>query len=108
MADEARVSGIKWRETFPFTHIFRSFRIAIHPSKLALGLLALIFLYVGGRVLDAVWPVQYLAVRDEPSLFQDYGNKGGNNAAFHERRMAARSEVETLYAAQLAEFGLET
>ena len=45
MADEPLSSsqplvlrGINWRETFPFTHIFRGFRIAIHPSKLMLGL----------------------------------------------------------------------
>ncbi len=56
MADDARVvQGIDWRRTFPFTHIFRSFRIAIHPSKLLLALLGLVLLYVGGRVLDGVW-----------------------------------------------------
>ena len=32
MADESHViRGIDWKTTFPFTQIFRSFRIAIHP-----------------------------------------------------------------------------
>src|SRR5438105_7200258 len=49
------IRGINWRETFPFTHIFRSFRVAIHPSKLILALLAILLLYCGGRVLDGLW-----------------------------------------------------
>ena len=57
MADESQaVRTINWRELFPFTHIFRSFRIAIHPSKLVLGLLLIVSLHVGGRLLDSVWP----------------------------------------------------
>ena len=57
MADESQaIRAINWREVFPFTHIFRAFRIAIHPSKLVLGLLLILSLYAGGRVLDAVWP----------------------------------------------------
>jgi hypothetical protein len=107
MADEARVSGINWRETFPFTHIFRSFRMAVHPSKLALGLAALICLYVGGRVLDGIWPVRHLAVPDEPSLFAEYGTKGGSSATFQQMRMQRRNEIEEEYAAQLQALGIE-
>jgi hypothetical protein len=60
MADEGHViQGINWRSTFPFTHIFRSFRIAIHPSKLLLALALLLLLYFGGRLLDACWPDKY-------------------------------------------------
>src|SRR4051812_45449987 len=63
MADESHViRGINWRETFPFTQIFRAFRVAIHPTKLILALIALLALYAGGRVLDVVWPVQYRAI----------------------------------------------
>lgn len=57
MADESGVMrGINWREAFPFTNIFRAFRIAIHPSKLVLALVALLLLYFGGRALDGLWP----------------------------------------------------
>jgi len=30
MADDSQaIRGISWRETFPFTHLFRTFRVAI-------------------------------------------------------------------------------
>ena len=67
MAENANViRGINWRETFPFTNIFRAFRIAIHPSKLILGLLAPLLLYVAGRVLDGIWPTSSNAVPGMP------------------------------------------
>src|SRR5205085_2018609 len=66
MAEDTHViRGIHWRETFPFTHIFRSFRVAIHPSKLILALLAILLLYVGGRVLDGIWPLHSRGVPNE-------------------------------------------
>src|SRR3954447_12452467 len=66
MADESHViRGINWRETFPFTQIFRAFRVAIHPTKLILALIALLALYSGGRVLDMIWPVQSRAIPKE-------------------------------------------
>src|SRR4051812_29032807 len=69
MADESQSSGtirsINWREVFPFLHIFRAFRVAVHPSKLVLGLLALLTLYAGGRILDGIWPTNSLALRGE-------------------------------------------
>ena len=90
MADEPLSSsqplvlrGINWRETFPFTHIFRGFRIAIHPSKLILGLIALLSLYAGGRVLDGAWPARHLAV---PGEVNDYEH----NIAEGKKLLAAR------------------
>jgi hypothetical protein len=57
MADESQtIRGINWRETFSFTHLFRTFRIAVHPSKLILGLLLIFSLFAGGKILDALWP----------------------------------------------------
>ena len=57
MADEAStVRSIDWRELFPFTHLFRAFRVAIHPSKLIIALVALACLWIGGQVLDGLWP----------------------------------------------------
>ncbi len=62
MAEEGQViRGIDWRQTFAFTHIFRSFRIAIHLWKLVLGLcllLTVLTVYFGGRVLDWAWPMR--------------------------------------------------
>lgn len=47
---------ISWIEAFPFIRLFRTFRLSIHMSRLALGLAGILVCYVGGRVLDAVWP----------------------------------------------------
>src|SRR5579864_2861591 len=56
MADDGVVvREINWREAFGFTHLFRAFRVAVHPSKLILALVALGCLWCGGLVLDAVW-----------------------------------------------------
>src|SRR5438477_12309414 len=71
MAEDTHViRGINWRETFPFTNIFRSFRVAIHPSKLILALLAVLLLYLGGRVLDGLWPTAYRAVPGEIEAYE--------------------------------------
>ncbi|MCP4376200.1 MAG: hypothetical protein GY794_08520 [bacterium] len=50
-----RVNTINWAEVFSFSHIFKSFRIAIHPSKILLGLMAILSIYMSGRVLDGIW-----------------------------------------------------
>lgn len=81
MADEPlSVRGINWRETLPFTHIFRSFRIAIHPSKLILALAAVILLYLGGRFLDWVWPERYSATPEERAVLYNTGYGSLNRA----------------------------
>jgi hypothetical protein len=60
MSDEpVSLRDINWRETFPFTHLFRGFRIAVHPSKLVLALVALGCLWCGGLILDALWNHKY-------------------------------------------------
>src|SRR5687768_9086428 len=78
MADEPQsnshsvLRAINWREVFPFTHIFRAFRVAVHPSKLVLGLLALLTLYVGGRTMDWVWPQKHEANHGEAAGYAEY------------------------------------
>jgi len=46
---------INWSECFSFTQIFRTFRMAIHPSKLGLALAGLVLMALWGWILDAVW-----------------------------------------------------
>jgi hypothetical protein len=59
MAEDAHlVRSFNWKDIFPFIVIFRGFRIAIHPSKLVLALIALVLVYGGGSFLDLVWPSQ--------------------------------------------------
>src|SRR5205807_2502786 len=60
MPDEGiTLRDINWRTAFPFTNLFRGFRVAVHPSKLFLALLAIAFLWCGGLILDAIWPAKY-------------------------------------------------
>ena len=46
------VRWIDYKATFPFVQLFRGFRLAIDPSKIALALSLLLLLYIGGRLLD--------------------------------------------------------
>ena len=71
MADESQtIRGINWRETFPFTNIFKAFRVAVHPSKLVLALAALLLIWLGGLLLDAVWADKHLVQEDERPFYQ--------------------------------------
>ena len=56
MAEEKKqLCGIDWQQTFAFTNVFRSFRLAIHPSKLVLAFLGLAICFVAGLALDSIW-----------------------------------------------------
>lgn len=71
MADDSQtLRRIDWREAFPFTHLFRAFRVAVHPSKLVLGLVLLLLLYCGGRFLDSIWPRRDLALPGEITQYE--------------------------------------
>ncbi len=55
MADERiELRRIHWKEVFLFTQVFKSFRMAIQPSKMVLALAAIVLLFVGGWVLDVI------------------------------------------------------
>ncbi len=109
MADEAQViRGINWRETFPFTHLFRAFRVAVHPSKLILGLVLLLSIYTGGRILDGLWPARHLAVPGEVELYERARMTGAPSQAFLESRRAMREGIEAEYAQRLLDEKIET
>jgi len=56
MADEQQeLRQVNWNEVFAFTHIFKSFRMAMHLSKLLLGLAAIALICLAGVVLDTIW-----------------------------------------------------
>ncbi|OPX25115.1 MAG: hypothetical protein B1H04_00700 [Planctomycetales bacterium 4484_123] len=56
MANEHQtVRSVSWGEIFSFTHIFKSFRMAIHPSKILLALLAIVLVCVFGWVTERIW-----------------------------------------------------
>src|SRR5947209_14209647 len=69
--DTQPLRGIAWREVFPFVNIFRSFKVAIHPSKLVLALLALLSIYVGGRFLDSLWTARSRGLPGEVDTYQE-------------------------------------
>src|ERR1700744_1330986 len=81
MADDSPAMGnLTFGQAFLFTHIFRSFRIATHLSKLFLALFLLILIYLGGRTLDSLWPTRSLAQAGELSYIQpdtDYDQPQG-------------------------------
>jgi len=53
--DQNELRSVNWPEVLSFTHIFKSFRMAIHPSKMLLGLVAILMVYFAGRAMDRVW-----------------------------------------------------
>src|SRR5690348_9187179 len=110
MADEPQtvIRGINWRETFPFTNLFRAFRVAIHPSKVVLALVALLLLYVGGRVLDGIWPVHDRAVPGEVAAYEAYLRGPHAGIQFDDAyRQPSRKSMEDMYAGQLVAMNLE-
>jgi hypothetical protein len=108
MSDDGQtIRGINWRETFPFTHLFRAFRIAIHPSKLMLGLIALLALYAGGLFLDNIWSHKNLAVPDEVTKYEQNVRAGGSAAEFEHARQREWDHIEQAYAAKLLDYGID-
>ncbi len=56
MADEQyELRRINWTELFAFTHLFKSFKMAIQPSKMLLALAAVTIIFVLGAAMDGVW-----------------------------------------------------
>jgi hypothetical protein len=66
MADQStELRRINWSECFPFTHLFKTFRMATSPSKLALALAAVILTGLAGGILDGIWSSKCLPVEGE-------------------------------------------
>lgn len=55
-------------ELLPFTPIFRGFKLATDLRKLALATLAVLAIYLGGRVLDTIWPSRSSVVVSEDGV----------------------------------------
>jgi hypothetical protein len=109
MADEPlTIRGISWRQTFPFINLFRAFRVAVHPSKIVLALVALILLYIGGNLLDLFWSVPYRAVPNEVALYGQFASHAKPGQKFDEVRKASRDQIESAYAQQLINYKIES
>jgi hypothetical protein len=106
MPDEGQIiRGIDWRQTFPFTHIFRSFRVAIHLSKLALGLALLLAVFFGGRFMDGVWFSSARAMPGEIAQFQEAISTGAP-WSLTDWRQDARNGLQAQYAGMLQEYNV--
>src|SRR5438067_11718561 len=104
MADEPQViRGIDWKATFPFVSLFRGFRVAIHPSKLILALVALMLIYFGGKVLDGIWPRDYRAVPAELEIYGTSHASVSPSETFKQRRWEVRETVISAHKARLAQ-----
>ncbi|HUU21532.1 MAG TPA: hypothetical protein VM389_03265 [Phycisphaerae bacterium] len=56
MANEQHtVRSISWLEVFSCAHIFKSFKMAIHPTKIVLALAAILLTGLFGWVADRLW-----------------------------------------------------
>jgi hypothetical protein len=109
MAEEPlTVRAISWRQVFPFINLFRAFRVAVHPSKIVLALVALIMLYIGGHLLDLVWVVQDRAVPNEVILYDQYASQPKAGQSFSDLRKSYRDQIEQMYAQQLLAYKIET
>lgn len=107
MADEAHVvRSIQWRELFPFINLFRAFRIAIQPSKLFLGLVMVLALYAGGRVLDAIWASSYYPSRGEIDAYTAYLWNNTRSPSFDSQRQDQHRENAISYVNLLVQNGL--
>ncbi|MFP4106377.1 MAG: hypothetical protein ACLFVU_09835 [Phycisphaerae bacterium] len=72
MADDRfELKRVDWKELFAFTHIFKSFRLAIHPSKVVLALATILLVYIWGSwILDGIWALgNEYAKTDEIALY---------------------------------------
>ncbi|HEX3359323.1 MAG TPA: hypothetical protein VHS31_20255 [Tepidisphaeraceae bacterium] len=106
MADEPQmIRGIDWKATFPFVNLFRGFRVAIHPSKLFLALIALALIYFGGKVLDGIWPENYSAVPNEIGIYGMSQGAANPSVEFSRQRDEQRKEVVDAYKARLHAIG---
>lgn len=53
--DRSEIRHINWNELFSFTQIFKSFKMAIHPSKLVLALVAIGLIWLAACALQGAW-----------------------------------------------------
>ncbi len=68
------IRSIDWRGCFPFTRIFGTFQMAVHPGKLALAVIAIVLTGLWGFVLDSLHPTAYRPVAMEVDAFWQTDN----------------------------------
>jgi hypothetical protein len=111
-SNRVSLENINWREAFPFTNLFRTFKLAIHPSKLILALAAVLTCYIGGRVLDLASSVSdrqvvvakpFYSLKYPADEIQKYISSG-TMVEFYRWREQTRERNDQLLAGALAEY----
>lgn len=98
--DPVSLRHIDWPSAFPLVHLFRGFRLAVHPSKLILALAGVLLLYVGGRTLDGIWFDRHLAFPGEAGAFDAFVSdmeEARQTRSFRGVRLQQRAEAEGMY-----------
>ena len=97
---------VDWTEAFPFVGLFHGFRVAIHPSKLLLCLVAVVLIYGGARALDGLANVMpgdtWQALEDEPFLYERFVDEGNGTDFAAVRKLGREANEEELDTLRLA------
>ena len=109
MAEEKQqLQAIDWQETFAFTNVFRSFRLAIHPSKLVLAFAGLALCFIAGLVLDGLWyggppiiwengqPTEIMSFAEGSYLRKDFPTWYADQAEYRDNQLKIRRSREGL------------
>lgn len=67
---------VNWSECFPFTRIFRTFRVAASPGRLGMALATVILACAWGGILDSLWSSPHQPLRNEVNAFSQVASIG--------------------------------
>jgi hypothetical protein len=108
-----RVEELDWVAMLPWLRLFRSFRMAVDPYKLGLALSLVVLIYMGGRLLDVIWPAQATPGEittyaiSTPQQFDQWREEqvetGRTRLAIAARSFGAQVDSKTVTARQAAE-----
>lgn len=68
------IRRINWAACFPFTMVFKTFRMAMQPSKLGLALAAVVLTSAWGVLLDGLWRSKHQPPAGEVNAFWQQAN----------------------------------
>ncbi len=99
MADEHyELRRVSWHELFSFTHIFKSFRMAIQPGKLALALVAVLAIFLLGHGMDWVWGWGGASAHvGDPFLHYRVGSPGAYDTLLERREQQVAERLAEQY-----------
>ena len=88
---ELKPNGQAWWQQLLFLRLFQGFRIAVQPGKLAVALLGVILLFLGGWVIDFLTPQSAMVLSDVEATFNKTGKTSLNPGAYSELEAYVRA-----------------